>query len=82
MEGAWKQALRKCLLGIEGESPRQHSARETITFPAEIFTGLFGLSFVNGQKAFIDLQAVGVLEEILWTVFSKCTSSIRTTEPH
>lgn len=28
-----------------------------------------------------DPVSVGVLEEILWTLFSNCTSSIRTTEP-
>lgn len=42
-----KQALRQWLLWIKGESPRQHSAQETITFPAEILTGLFGPSFVK-----------------------------------
>lgn len=49
--------------GDRRESPRQNSAQETITFPTKILRGLFGHSFVHGQRA---LQAVGSLDETFY----------------
>lgn len=75
--GWWEPetSIEKMAPGDRAESPRQHSAQETVTFPTKILSGLFGHSFVHGQRA---LQAVGSLRGgILQTVFSKCTLSIR-----